>query len=409
MILRETAIKVAAGGQEFCTNRKCAFLAALSVYALVLPVLAAEPLKEPPPEKKPPDVLAEFKVDKGRRAIFLPVRIQGKEYLFMLDTGATLCIFDVSFKELLGKPVKTRDVDTFGGTKALAWFNPPEAYLGKLDLREGGLVLCTDFEVIRRVFGREVSGFVGMGFLKHYVVRIDFDSGVVQFRRWDGRRHPEWGSPVFLYDAGEERTDVPFVKGNLAGVGDVELLVDSGYSGSGCLVAQVFGKALNKSALAETLGATIVDTHRSRVTRISNLRLGGFDHRDLALDEENQNAIGLGLLSRYVVTFDFPSMKMYLQKGKAFDKPDEIDMSGLHLWRLGGRTTVHSVDKDSPAEAAGIKPEDVVLKVGEQSASVMDLENLRDLLKSGDGKEIKLTIKRGEKEQFVSFNLKRRM
>jgi hypothetical protein len=47
-------------------------------------------------------------------------------------------------------------------------------------------------------------------------------------------------------------------------------------------------------------------------------------------------------------------MKMYLQKGQAFDKPDEIDMSGLHLWRFEGRSVVHSVDKSSPAEAAGI-------------------------------------------------------
>jgi len=102
-------------------------------------------------------------------------------------------------------------------------------------------------------------------------------------------------------------------------------------------------------------------------------------------------------------------MTMYLQKGRAFDKRDETDMSGLHLWRLGGRTVVHSVDKDSPAERAGITTEDVVLKVGEQSASAIDIDDLRDLLKSGDGKEIRMAIKRGEEEKAVSFKLKKRI
>ena len=102
-------------------------------------------------------------------------------------------------------------------------------------------------------------------------------------------------------------------------------------------------------------------------------------------------------------------MKMHLQKGQAFDKPDEIDMSGLHLWRLEGRTAVHSVDKDSPAEAAGIRPEDVLLKVGDKSANEMDIYDLRDLLQSGDGKEINMTIKRGEQENVVTFKLKKRI
>ena len=127
------------------------------------------------------------------------------------------------------------------------------------------------------------------------------------------------------------------------------------------------------------------------------------------MDEGNENRIGLSLLSRYVVTLDFPAMKLYLRKDQAFDKPDEADMSGLHLWRLDGRTAVHSVDNDSPAETAGIRREDVVLKAGDKSAAEMDIEDLRDLLKSGDGKEIRMTLKRGEEEKAVSFKLKRRI
>jgi len=167
--------------------------------------------------------------------------------------------------------------------------------------------------------------------------------------------------------------------------------------------------ARDKTALAEGLSTTAAGTDRSRISRVNRLTLGGFEHRGVAMEEASQNLIGLGLLSRYLVTLDFVTMKLYLQKGQAFDKPDEIDMSGLHLWRLNGQTAVHSVDKDSPAEAAGIKAEDVVLKVGEKKAAEVDICDLRDLLKSGDGKEIKMTIKRGGEEKAASFRLKRRI
>jgi C-terminal processing protease CtpA/Prc len=174
-------------------------------------------------------------------------------------------------------------------------------------------------------------------------------------------------------------------------------------------VAEAFAKAKDNQALTEGLAETAAGARRVRRGRITSLALGGFQHRRLVMNEANGNRIGLGLLARYVVTFDFPSMKMYLQKGLAFDKPDETDMSGLHLWVVKGQATVRVVDKDSPAETAGIRADDVILKVGQQSAAKVDIIDLRELLMSGDGKEIKLTIKRGEEEKVASFRLKRKI
>ena len=354
-------------------------------------------------------VLAEFKIERGGRDLLLPVRIQEKECLFVVDTGATYSMFDVSLRRFLGEPIGTVEMKTAAEPIKLEQFNPPEAFVGNLDLREGGPIGCLDLELLRRVMGKDVRGILGMGFLKNYVVRVDFDSGKVRFCRGDSRRHPELGRAVRLYNPGGEVGGVLFVQGNLAGVGDIKLLLDTGRNVAGDLVTELFEKARDKKAVAEGPAATLAGTRRDRKTRIRRLALGGFEHRELVMDEGNQNLIGLGLLSRYVVTLDFPRMKMYLQKGQAFDKLDEIDMSGLHLWRLEGRIVVYSVDKSSPAEAAGIRPEDVVLKVGEADGAEMDLDDLRELLTSGDGKEIKMTIRRGEEEKAVTFKLKRKI
>ena len=84
-------------------------------------------------------------------------------------------------------------------------------------------------------------------------------------------------------------------------------------------------------------------------------------------------------------------------------------MSGLHLLSVEGRTVVESVDKGSSAEEAGIRAKDAVLKVGEANAARMDIWELRGLLKSGDGKEIGMTIGRGQEEKSVTLKLKKRI
>jgi hypothetical protein len=409
MKVGEKAVRAAAGGWKRSVGGGARSFRTLLVCVLGLQSLAAESEKVPAEENKQAEVLAEFKIEKGGRLILLPVRIQERECLFMLDTGADHSMFDVSLRKFLGNPIEAVGVHTGAEPITVESFNPPEAFLGKLDLREGGLVGCTDMETLRRVMGREVRGILGMGFLKKYVVRIDFDGGRVQFRAWDGRSHPEWGTAVYLYDAGGGKRELPYAKGNPAGVGDMKFLVDSGRNVAGDLVTEVFEKALDKKALAEGPMVTGAGTRRFRKTRISHLVLGGIEHHGPVMNEGNENLIGLGLLSRYLVTLDFPSMKMYLQKGQAFDKPDEDDMSGLHLWLVEGRIVVHSVDESSPAEAAGIRPEDAVFKAGETNATGMDIEDLRDLLMSGDGQEIKMIIRRGEEEKAVTFKLQKKI
>ena len=419
MMIREAAKRLPAQGLKLRRTGTCMSLLALLVSIITLPVPAGQHPKQPTAEKKDPALLAEFEIPRGGRPIFLPVSVQNREYQFLLDTGISGCSYDTNFRNLLGEQIASEEAATAGGQKTFPLFAPPEAYLGKFDLRRGNVaVSCVDLKALRSGFGKDFGGIVGMGFLKHYVLRIDFDSGKVQFRSWDGRNHPEWGTAVPLFTGGQVEGEVPYVNANLAGIGSIKLVVDLGCAGTGGVGPEMFDKlkdtvgAAERVLEAKTVAAPGTDqegTGWSRAVRISSLALGGSQHRSLVMWRGHVAAIGLGFLSRYIVTFDFPSMKMYLQKGRAFDRRDEHDMSGLDLARVQGRTFISMVDNESPAAAAGIKPEDVILKVSDQSASAMDIYDIRDLLKSGDGKEIKMAIKRGDEEKVVSFKLKKRI
>lgn len=143
--------------------------------------------------------------------------------------------------------------------------------------------------------------------------------------------------------------------------------------------------------------------------RLQRLTVGSRGYSNVLVDEGNFNMLGLEFLARHIVTLDFPRGRMYLKKGKHFDRVDEADMSGLHLLKIGGKVTVHSVDKDSPAQKAQIEAHDIILTVNSQSAAEMDMAALRNLLRSGDKKKIDMTIKHGGTKKTVSFLLKKRI
>lgn len=365
-------------------------------------------------ERKPPEVLAKFSISKGNRPVLVPVKIGGRERLFVLDTGSTHCFLDTALKPKRGlfadpdgEASEVISAHTSSGWKDFELSDPPESCVGNLNLRDGGRVCWMDCELLRRVSGRDVRGILGMSFLKKYVVQMDPDAGSLRLLRSDGRSHPEWGRALDL-QAGELK-DCPYVEGCLPGGVKARLLVDCGDNGSVVLESAIFSKVRGRAALSEGLAAGAAGPHRFRTARIPSLALGGVDHQNLVVDEGTPGRIGQSLLSRYVVTFDFPAKTMYLKESSNFGRLDEEDMSGLHLWVVDKKVAVHSVDKDTPAEKAGIRTEDVILKVDGKPAAEMDIWDLRDLLKSGDGQEVKMTVKRGDAEKTFTFKLKKRI
>jgi len=82
-------------------------------------------------------------------------------------------------------------------------------------------------------------------------------------------------------------------------------------------------------------------------------------------------------------------------------------MSGLHLLREGGRTTVYSVDENSPASAEGILPRDIIDKVNGQSASALTMDAIRQILRSGDRVQIALELRRGDNLRDIRIILKK--
>ncbi len=192
------------------------------------------------------NVIVEFDIPKNGRMITLPVQIAGKEYQFLLDTGATYCVLDESFRSSLGKPIKTVKVHSARKPVDLQFYHSPEISLGGVKLKKTGPVACADLEMLRRVTGLNFHGFIGMSVLGQYVVQIDFDSGKLRLIESKGVAHPEWGQHLSISRGPGGGS---MLTGILPGGIDESFILDTGWDGAGGLRKDLFDQIVSEGNL----------------------------------------------------------------------------------------------------------------------------------------------------------------
>lgn len=253
--------------------------------------------------------------------IVVPVTVQGREYPFIIDTGASVTVYDTTFRPMLGKPVEMQVAGMGAGKTRLAMYRAPEASLGELSLPADGLVAAADLatvrDAVRQVSGQEVYGIIGMDFLKDYVLRIDFASKQLEVLKSEPSCGGDWGE---RFEIEYQREGVPAITATVSDGIEARFLVDTGDAGTGDLESQLFDRLCANGAIAITGTVQCATGSGYRQTpegRLDRLALGPFRHDGLRLFKSHWNGLGLGYLSHYTVTFDFPQGAIYLKPSAA--------------------------------------------------------------------------------------------
>jgi hypothetical protein len=368
-----------------------------------LPVLSNA--SEPAGTASKAAVRESFKFDPDDPLVLVPVRVGTKDYQFILDTGASQSVFDVSLRSHLGPCVDSvRVVVPHGGDMELERYSPPNARVGSLALTMGP-VFCRDLTSFREASGYSIYGLVGKDVLEHWIIDIDFDEGRVAVLFSGTERDPDWGESVpFMYGT----NGAMFITATAGESVRTAFEIDTGNAGKSSLKESLLDRLVSSHEARVTGVDKVVDlsgSHYPRVTRLSHLCLGPFRHDNLQFSSGNQNAIGLNYLSRYRVTIDFPNQRLYLAKGKRFGAPDLGHTCGFDLLFRAGRIEVESVDERGPAHAAGLRAKDVIVKLCGKSVSAWKPSDVHRLLKT-EGKTVQVTIERGGKRTEKSFTPK---
>lgn len=333
------------------------------------------------------NVIETFDVARDGDVLLVPVAIGDREYRFMLDTAASITTVDKLLESQLEPTGWSSDYE--GKNNKI--YRLMASLVGESHLPiEEETAFCLDFTRSRGIYGHDLHGILGMSFLKSHVIRVDFDAGKLSFLK---RAPASAGSqmPLF-YDANERpRLKVEFDDDEtIAFVPDLtnprsDLTLKGFHVDE--LVEQGRLSLRAPPAWSWTLGSETLD----RGGRLDRFRLSEFVHDQVTVRESSYNSIGLSLLSRYVVTFDFPNGRMYLDKGKRFAEPHRSDLSGMTVTRLDGETRIGSVRPDTPADACGLKSQDEILQVNGNRVSALSLHELRSRLMV-EGARIRLDV-----------------
>jgi len=331
------------------------------------------------------------------------VRTSGQTNYFIVNTGTSATGLDTRFRDRLGEVRKKWDGHNF--------CRSPEIRMqdARLAVDE---VFCMDLKILRMITGEPCDGILGMEFLKHYVVELDFERGLVHFAREVPAHTRTNAMRVPMKLSNQRHFRIPTA---LNGKITLDLLFDTGDSSTISLNRADWNLVFPPGESAAVHKLLLAGLGR-QVTESVLARLGSLDLQSnrfvnvlcvLSSYETAPSALGMGFFRRHHVTFDLPNQMLYLRPAKAFNAVEEHDMSGLHLLRQDGDTIVHSVDEGSPAALAGVKADDLIVAVNGQPSAALKMKSVRKALRAGEWKKISLEVKRGERTFPVEFDLKR--
>ncbi len=337
-----------------------------------------------------------FPVARNGEPILLPIKWQGKNLSFLLDTGSRYTFFDSSLP--LGEPKKQARFGNSNRQAVWSFYATPEAFLGDYDLRDSvESVIGLDLSTARENNGLPIYGILGMDFLSHHVLYVDADAGECLFLEMTPE---EIGEPFELVF----QNGIPFLQASIANYGESSFLLDTSSFGlgSGSLEKQTWVELVDKGRMRAR--GTLDELTAFGFVKTDLAQGGSVILKDLAVQEPvffkfDQSILGLGFLSRFRFTFDFPNKVIYLNKGRSYDRRDGRDLSGMFLVRKNDKTSVKQVARSGPADTAGVCKSDVLLRIDEKDVSELSMFELRRLF-SREG-SITVTLSRPDGKPYT--------
>jgi hypothetical protein len=341
--------------------------------------------------------------------LFIDVRVNGSEPMhFILDSASTYSMLRKKEAEALN--LKTTNGTTLngGGGAFRLDFAKADLQVGKTTLRNVELGV-TDLSPA-------YAGILGGDLFEAYVVEIDYERGKLSLFGPGTFRAPPNAKEIPV----NIRARIPSVQaslrlGNTTATG--EFRIDTG-SGAPITLHHPFAErnsfpppgAPTQSSKSASLGGS-ADWIKARGTSVS---IGSikFDRPIIEAFASSRGAgggtvlagmIGNEILRRFRVTFDCPHRRMFLVPNRTRHRPFEVDMSGLGF---GPDYRIFSVAPGSVAEKAGLKVDDVIMKLDGKHVERYGLAGAHDQLMRNSAR-CQLYVRRGERVVRVTLQLKR--
>lgn len=359
--------------------------------------------------------------------IVVQTQINGRPPIgFLLDTGAAYQVISTPRLAQFGLTSYGAGRTTGGGGQGASTYTRIASLtMPGVEVRnQHALVL--DLSGLERAWGVPIGGILGYDFISRFVIEIDHERKIMTLHRPGNWRYDGDGAVVPLsFDGG-----MPYVDAMLSAPGKPRLaarmILDVGASDTMILTAP-FVAANDLQRLAGTSTAVTGTAglenqffaQRNTRGRIDSLWLGGMEVQGIPVSFSANTSgayasaafagtIGEGIFNRFHMYIDYPRRRVILEATAKSNEPfPERRTFGATLLAGGPdlRTfTVSGVRAGSPAEAAGLRQNDVIVGLDARSAQQLTLGELREIL-TQEGRRRVIRVRRGGQTLTITTNV----
>ncbi len=364
--------------------------------------------------------------------IVVPVSINNSDTLnFILDTGISMNMItdpDVA-RDLDLKYVRKVNVLGVGQGSALEARVSVGNRIRLPGVKAEGqnvVVLSEDMLQLSSYVGMPVHGIFGFELFRNFVVKIDFRTRQITLYKPETYRYRGRGQQIpiiiedtkpYLYASATyaDNREVP-----------IKVILDTGAGHALSLDVDTRGDIqLPDKIIRAQLGRGLNGIIHGSLGRLEKVKIGTFELQhvitsfpdtnslagQVARNLKRQGNIGCELLKRFTVIFDYSRKHVILKPNRRFYREKfERDMSGMEIKAEGNdyrKFVISNIQANSPAEVAGLQEGDEILSLNDHVAADLRLSDVIKVLQRGEGKIVKMFVKRTNGLIYTEFKLKR--
>jgi hypothetical protein len=341
--------------------------------------------------------------------IYLPVNINGREELWVLDCGASLSVIDTAYAIELGLelegPIKGQGAS---GILNFYFVTLPSYTLKGIKFKEQKVAAIPMRNLFQKYLGLDVVGILGYDFLSRFITKIDFANEKLSFY------HPD----TFEYHGNGKVIDSPLDNGHMF---SLSITVDKKYSGkwrldigaSGLDFHYPYARDHNLLGLEgfDRIAAGAAGEYKVRFSQFKTIELDGFTIEKPLIGVPHKQGkgsfaekslignIGNTFLRHFVLYLDYKNQKVIVEKGDNYDHEFLRYKSGLQLlYTENHDIEVHFVSPSTPAHEVGFKKGDIIKTINGIDVDYFDgIISIRELLREKTGTTYTFSVLR-EKE-----------
>ncbi len=365
-----------------------------------------------------------------RNMVIIPLKINNTgPYNFILDTGVGLMVItqpslvdsiSISSKRLIKIP------GLGAGEDEEAYVTPVlnVGIQGLDSYNVSAAILKTDYFGLSNYAGMPIHGLLGYEFFNNLAIKLDFgDSTMSICRPKDLHAYRNADKiPITIEDR------KPYMQANIVYPNgkkiDSKLVIDIGAGHPISIENMIKNNGLPQKFIAANLGIGLNGPIDGFISRVNEVDLGKYkiknvlasfpDDRksEIVTSVPRDGNLGIGLLKKFDVIFDYTNNAMYLKPGFLYKESYDHDMSGLEYYASGTdyqHVIISRVEPGSAGDLIGLEKGDEIVTINFRAVSKMNLEEIDALFKSKDERTILLEIFHDNKYDQVIITLKRRI